>query len=483
MGKLIRIELNKIFKHKSIYIVLFIIIAFCFLNNILYRNDYDNDGFYKYEKVENLDKYIKRFSFKNKKLNINKDSDKILYVTNKTKIDVAKIKKKYKYRDWRYIKANDYLYDNIYNCNYHKYISNDENELILCKKDFEKKYKKFKINNWVYFLKKEKKSLYDREKNVNDEIKNTSDLKLKETLNEEKDNIDIDLKIINYRLKKKISYGDNYLNRSLLEYRQNINVENNRGNLSKIDYYNKLSSYYVNKYIIDNKTNVNKVNTLNYQLRNIVDDYELFIVLIILITVSIIIGEEFNKGTIKLLLIKPFSRSKILLSKYISCFIMILLTIMFVFVINFFVGSLFFGIDSLKNGVVVYSFNLHKVLKINIFLYVLMRVVAKIPMFIIIETLGILLGIVLTNTISSFSITMLLYTFSEVINKIAINYKLKFMKYFITLNWNFRDYLFGGFTEYPYVNLKNSMLIFIIYVIIFMGVMFKAFERKDIKNI
>ena len=57
------------------------------------------------------------------------------------------------------------------------------------------------------------------------------------------------------------------------------------------------------------------------------------------------------------------------------------------------------------------------------------------------------------------------------------------MKYFITLNWNFQDYLFGGISTYKYLDLKKSMLIFIIYDIILLGIMFISFKRKNVKNI
>ena len=483
MDKLVKIELFKIFRHKSIYIIFFIIFSFCLLNNILYKNNYDENGFYKYDDVENLNKFIRKLSKKNEGYDVTNDNDKLIYVTNKTKIDIAKIKKGYKSSDWRYIKVKDYLYEDIYNYNYHNYVTKDNNKMIFYKKNFKYKLGMFNDNNYLYFLRKEKNELEKEDEIVNSQLKNIGDLKIKEDLNEEKKNINIDLAIINCRLKNKISYSDTYVNRALLQYRQGIIMKDNYKKSDKFNYQKSLSNYYISKYIVDNKINVNKMNTLNYQLQNIVDDYELFIVLVILITVSIIIGEEFNKGTIKLLLIKPFDRNKILLSKFLACFMMIIITIMFIFSMNFLLGSLLLGVDSLKNGVVIYSFNLHKVLKINIFVCVLMRVVVKLPMFIVIEVISMLLCIVLTSTICSFSITMLLYTFSEVINKLAINYKLKFMKYFLTLNWNFKDYLFGGVSEYPYIDFKKSILILVIYVIIFLGVMFKTFENKDIKNV
>ena len=275
-----------------------------------------------------------------------------------------------------------------------------------------------------------------------------------------------------------------------MEYLENLNDLNGYKNINsdmshsqKLEYNSLIEDLNTNKYIIENKVNVHKQNTLNYQLRTIVDDYELFVIIVILMVSSILIGEEFSRGTIKLLLVKPYSRIKILLAKYITCLLVVFLTISFLVMLQLVIGSILFGIDSIDLGMIIYDFNSEKIMKMNIFLYMIIRILAKMPMLIIILNLSFLFGIVLNNIIGPFSIVMIIYTFSEVINNMIITYNLKFMKYFITLNWNFQDYLFGGISTYKYLDLKKSMLIFIIYDIILLGIMFISFKRKNVKNI
>ena len=94
MFKLINIELKKVFKHKSIYIIFFIIFLFCMLNNVLYKIDYDSEGNYKYESKTDLTKYISKLEKRNNEYDLSKESDKYLYITNRSKIEVAKIQKK-----------------------------------------------------------------------------------------------------------------------------------------------------------------------------------------------------------------------------------------------------------------------------------------------------------------------------------------------------------------------------------------------------
>lgn len=488
MLKLINIELKKILKHKSIYIILFIIFIFCFLNNLLYKLDYDKEGNYKYDDTINIDKYISDLEKKLKIYNINLDSDKNMYITTKTKLDIAKLQQKENKNSWQYIKCNDYLYEDIYNLNYYTYINKDTNLLNKSQENYNRKLEYFKNDNWKYFVNTEKENSLNKLKELENNKLKTNDKQIIQNLEEEIKLLKRDIAIINYRLNNNISYSNTYLNNTLLEYKEALNSKDSYQNKNltyaeKLTYNNILSTINIDKYIIENKQNINKQNTLNYQLRTILDDYELFIIIIILISGSILIGEEFNKGTIKLLLIKPYKRSKILLSKYLTSLSLTILTIIFLIILELIIGGILLGFDTLSIPVVVYNFNSSKVELINVFIYMIIRILTKLPMLIIIQTISFTLGIIINNTIGAFSITILLYTFSEVINNLIINYKLKFMSLFITMNWNFKDYLFGGLSNFEYINLKKSILIYLIYVIILLGSMFIGFAKKNIKNV
>lgn len=488
MIKLINIELQKIFKHKSIFVILFIIFIFCLFNNILYKTDYDNDGNYKYEDEVNISKYISNLKKELKEYDINKKSDKNMYITIKSKIDVAQEQKGYDKNSWQYIKYSDYLYNDIYNINYYTYIIKDNNNLKFFQNEYRRKNDYFKSDNWQYFVNFEKEELEKKIKRLNDDINTITDKKSEKELVNEIKRLSNQLTIINYRINNNISYDNTYLNRALEQYY--ISLED-------IDKYDRKSSSYkekiayneilynlnINKYIIENNVNMMKQNNLNYQLRAIGDDYELFIVIIILIVSVILIGEEFNKGTIKLLLIKPYNRNEILFCKFIAGLFVILFTIIFTILCQLIIGGLLFGYGSLKIPIAIYNFNSDRIDAFNVFSYMFIRILAKLPMFVIILIINFILCIVINNMMAPFSITILLYTFSEVINNLIVSYNLKFMQYFITINWNFKDYLFGGISKFKYINLKKSILIYLIYVIILLGVMFTSFKKKNIKNV
>ena len=88
---------------------------------------------------------------------------------------------------------------------------------------------------------------------------------------------------------------------------------------------NSLTEMAKNKYTLDHEQNIlNERNTRGI-LGNLFSEYEMIMVVAIIMISGSIVSEEFSKGTIKLLLIRPHSRIKILTSKLISCFISILI--------------------------------------------------------------------------------------------------------------------------------------------------------------
>ena len=461
-----------------------IISLFCIFNNLLYKLDYDNDGNYKYEETTNNDALELHTELK--KYNVNNPNDKNIYLTLKTKLDCINNQNKYPKNTWQYLKYNDYLYSYLYNINYYKYINKNKNLLNESLNQYQQELKYFKKNNWRHFVTQEKKELSNQLLEITKTIESEFDKQTKLELEKERQTIENKLLIIQYRLEKNIDYGNNYLNRALTDFenkQQELKQQKNNSYQEKISHNELIKEIELDKYIINKKINIKKENNLNYQLRDIIDDYELFIVIIILLASSILIGEEFNKGTIKLLLIKPFNRFEILLSKYLTAIIIMLLTIIFIALIQLIIGGIFFGFDSLSNPVPIYNFNINKVVEYNIISYMLIRIIIRIPMFIMLITISILVSNIINNTIGSFSLIMLLYMFSLVINNIIIEYNLKLFQYFLTMNWDFKQYLFGSLSNFSYLNLKKSILIYIIYVIIFLSIMFINFKKKNIKNI
>lgn len=281
---------------------------------------------------------------------------------------------------------------------------------------------------------------------------------------------------------------NNYLNEAKYQYQKNLELKESYKNKKlsyneKLKYQTILENIELNKYIIDNNKNINDYKTLNYQLKTTLEDYEIFIIIIILITSSTIISNELKEGTIKLLLIKPYTRNQILLSKYLSMIIVMVLSIIYLYLTQLLIGGFYLGFSSLQEKVVIYNFQLSTIMCYNIFGYTFLRVLLKLPMLILLSTLSFLISIITSNNILSLTISLIIYIFSASIKSLAINYNLKIMKYLLTMNWNINEYLFGKLSEYKYLNLTTSIIICIIYYIFLLVLSFIIFNKKDIKNI
>ena len=72
---------------------------------------------------------------------------------------------------------------------------------------------------------------------------------------------------------------------------------------------------------------------------------------------------------------------------------------------------------------------------------------------------------------------------ADILNTLSRAFNLKFMNYFVTLNWDFRNYLFGALPNYEGFNIKFSSIICLIYLVIMLVVSFTIFKKKNIKNI
>ncbi len=163
---------------------------------------------------------------------------------------------------------------------------------------------------------------------------------------------------------------------------------------------------------------------------------------VIIMVAATIVSEEFNKGTIKLLLVKPYSRTKILLAKFLTTVIMTVFIISITILMQVLIGGILFGFDSLSLPVIEYNFNTNSIQSINVFVYLGIQTLAQLPMIILLSTLAFAISTIFSNSALAIIISLLGYMANSVINQLAIMYNLGFMKYFVTMNWDYKYNIF-----------------------------------------
>jgi len=482
---LIKNEFIKIFNKKSTYIMFAFIFIFVVITNIIYKKELDESGNYKVNYYDS--EYLE---FAKEELKNNKE-DKEYELSLRKDIMRYELIEKYGSESWQtYIIENNmfHIIEGIVNYKY-----KEENAELL--KMYEEKYnlyiEKFDNNDYKYFVNLEIEDVNKRK----EELKNNTIYPsgLKEDMSIE---YDLELEVLNYRLKNNVDYSNTYLNRALNDYLNYAKIVKTRtieevikeNELHKEDsflyqYYNELRMMKVNEYILDKKIDANKINDTRGILINLFNEYEIYILFAIIMFSAGIVSSEYSKGTIKQLLLTPYTRIQVLISKYITCILMSLFTIFITVIMQVLVGLFVFGISTMSIPVLVYNFNNSVVETYNVFHYLLIVILSKMPMIILIISIVLLISVITLNNALSTVFGIILYIATPIVSSIAIYSKIYFLNLLILPHWDFSKYLFGMISENNNINLKMSIILVIIYLIVSIIPSFIIFNRKDIKNI
>lgn len=482
MISLIQNELKKIFKKKSLLITLLVTLAFIILTNVIYKLDFGN-SYYDY-----IEEEISFYGEQLKTLDPEKDKD--MYAQYKTELEVYQLVKKYDEKSWQAKIIQSKMRNCISNINYFTYQEKSDSGLKIAKAKYNEYIKRLDTDDWRYFAEEEVK-----EKNTEiDELKamqekTTNKLEIKE-LQSQIRGYEISRQIATWRLEKDIPYGNDYKNNCLNSYmvamediRSYDFGETEKNYDSKKQYYKAQETAAINKYDIENGTTVGDTSSAKGILLSTFDEYEIFLIVMFMMTAGVIVSEEFSKGTIKLLLIKPFKRSTILASKFITSIIVAIIVILLVLLMQFVVGGLIQGFDSFRNPTIIYDHTINNVKQINTIQYLAMQALGKAPMYILLMTLAFAFSTIFTNSALAITISLLGYMGSSVINMLALNLKLNWIKYFVTPNWNLTEYFWGGIPTFEEITLPFSIAIIVLYMVIMLVPTFIIFQKKNIKNI
>ena len=486
MSRLIKNELTKIFKKKSIYITMLVILAFVILTNCIYKFFYQSMNSYEYS--ENYIQYTKE---ELARLDPNKLSDTKMYIDLKTQVEIFDMMQRYEKDAWQREILGEKISTYVSEKNTYLYGEDKNQEKVQeMEGKINKILEKLDQDDWKYFAQEELEQAEASLKNLEEQRENTQDKQELQSLESAIENAKIDQQVAKYKMDKEIKYGDDYRNDALRRYQSEaknvVAIEGAEQELKyseKQEYNSSLENREINKYIIENNVDINKSNDLRGILKNFFSEYGLFVIVMIVMIAGTIVSEEFNKGTIKLLLVKPYGRKKILLSKFITVFIMILFSIAVIVVMELLVGGIIFGLDSLSVPILEYNFETQSLDSIHIFTYLGIQIITQLPKLVLLATLAFSCSTLFTNSALAIAIPLLGYMSADVINMLVIQYKVQFMKFFVSMNWDFENYLFGNLPKMEGMTMGFSVVICILYFIAMVIPTFIAFKKKNIKNI
>ena len=482
--RLINNEIYKLFHRKSFFITIIIMLCIVILINYIssVANNYNNEDWtlsdqnttYVEEQIKSLDP--------------NKSTDVDQYIEFQSELDTINLMKKYEADSWqRYIvmMKGHALYQALYTS---KYVLKDTNAQATAQKDIDSLLAKLDSNDWKSFANEEKA---EYEKTITDteaSIKATDDKSQLASLNKALETAKIGLESVNLRIDKNIAYGNNYLNNALSSY-QAAKTSLLSFDMNKLSDTDKEAIKTDNKqiaeskYMLDNNININDSKTANMQLKDVATSFLYIYVIIGIMVACSMVSEEFNKGTIKQLLTRPFTRGKILFAKYFTCLIGLVFGILCVIACQYIVGGIIYGFGSYGQQIIQYDYSTSTLSQMSVFKYIGIGFLGNLPEILLLMTLSFTISTVMASTPSAVVIPILTLLFSSLINGLTELYQLEYMKFFPTMCWNLNQFFFGNETSYKYDSLNLSIIMSSIYLVCMLILSFIYFKKKDIKNI
>ena len=487
MSSLIKNELIKIFRKKTIYITLIVILLLLIFMNCMFK--YANSGseynYYLYDQ-----NYINSLRSELEKLNPEKSSDVTTYINLLSEIQLSEMLEQHKDTEWKLAIINERIAPYITERNTYQYgAEKNEEQVEEINQEIDALIAKLDENDWKYFAREDLAKAEQQIEELNAQKEQTEDKAILNNIETELKNLQMEKEIAETRLNKEIPYGSDYLNRAIstLETANtNLAQFENIEELTyeqKLEYNSYLEDQAESRYILETGIDINNTNSLKGILENFYAQFGIFLIVVVVMIAGTIVSEEFNKGTIKLLLVKPYTRNKILLAKAITTLMMIIFVIVVTIVMQILIGGIIFGFDSLSEPVATYNFNTNTIEETNIFVNLGIQTLTQLPMIILLATLAFAISTTFTNSTLAITISLLGYMAGSIINQLAIAYNLQFMKYFVTMNWDLSIYANGTLPYMEGMNMTMSIIICIVYFLIMVIPTFIIFKKRNIKNI
>ncbi len=191
----------------------------------------------------------------------------------------------------------------------------------------------------------------------------------------------------------------------------------------------------------------------------------LIIQLIVIVYAGDILSNEFSRGTIKMLLMRPYSRSKILFSKLIAILFLVIFFTLFQFTSSVLAGILFFS-----GGFTLFG---------QSFLFSSSSYLFQFIEIVIIGLLAFTLSVITRSSIFSITVTIFLFYFSSLALALLEHFGYENGKYILFANTNLQPYFFGE-PMFDGMTLYFSIINVLFHCVICLIISFGLFNKRDI---
>jgi len=202
----------------------------------------------------------------------------------------------------------------------------------------------------------------------------------------------------------------------------------------------------------------------------------MFAGLFIIIVSAGIVASEFNWGTVKLLLIRPINRTKILLSKYLTVLLFALFILAILFVFSTALGAILFGMPD--KAIPYLNYYNGQVTEQNIVVHLLIYYGLSSIDTMMLVTMAFMISSVFRNSSLAIGLSLfLLFTGGQFTTLLSM--KFDWAKYILFANTDLMQY-FEGTPMVEGMTLSFSVIMLLAYFALFQFLAFYVFKKRDV---
>ncbi|WP_106494827.1 ABC transporter permease [Lentibacillus sp. Marseille-P4043] len=230
-----------------------------------------------------------------------------------------------------------------------------------------------------------------------------------------------------------------------------------------------------NNYYLEHDIQPSKYDAWQFVMEN-----QMLLSLVTLFTIIVaagIIANEFKWGTIKLLLIRPISRTKILLSKYISVLLFAFLTLLTVLVFSWIVGAILFGVNGMDPHIVQNKMSGSGFEYISVMERIAEGYGYQLVTLLMMATFAFMISSIFRQSSLAIGLAIfLMFAGSSIVGFFADK---AFAKYILFANTNLQQYAYGE-PLLEGMSLGFSITVLAVYYVIFLAVTWLFFTKRDV---
>ncbi|UZJ79235.1 ABC transporter permease [Fictibacillus sp. KU28468] len=236
------------------------------------------------------------------------------------------------------------------------------------------------------------------------------------------------------------------------------------------------TEYKQNQYAI--KHDISPYETTSWKFMKDFSPLSSLLGLFVIVVASDIVATEFAKGTVKMLLIRPYSRWKILLSKLLATLGFAFLLWIVLIVSTWLIGSVFYGFGGMDQP---YLTNVDGVVQEkSISHYVLANMGLEFIEFTVLVALAFMISTLFYSSSVAIGVSMFVMFAGNILTTIFSGKS--WAKYTLFPNMDLTQYLDEGMQLVKGMSLSFSLGMLAAYTAVFLVITFAVFQKRDVRS-